>query len=101
MTKPLFPENRQHGAGDIHYTPEVGIDLSFELVGCHFFERADETITGVVDDHVDPAERFLSRGYGRLGIGWRCDIELDGSNPITISLNEISQLLRFAGRGYD
>jgi hypothetical protein len=101
MAKPLFPENRQHGAGDIHHTPKVRIDLAFEFIGCHFFERADETITRIVDDHIDPAKRLLGCGYSSLRFGWRCNIESNGSNPITISFNEISQLLWFTGRGHD
>ena len=101
MPKPLFPENRQYGARDIHHTPEVGIDLAFEFIGRHFFERANETIAGVVEDNIDPAKRFLSCGHGFLRFGWRRDIESNGSNPVTVSLDEISQLLWFAGCGHD
>src|SRR5580704_1528022 len=82
-------------------SPEVGIDLVFELVGCHFFECADETVASVIHDHIDPAKRFLSRGNGFFGVHRGGDIEFNRANAIAVNLAEISQLLWFTRRGDD
>ena len=57
MAGALPSHHRKDGSGDVHRPEKVGRQLLFDLLGRHLFEVALERGAGVVDQHVDAAER--------------------------------------------
>ena len=60
------------------------------LFGC-LFDRADEAITGIVDERVDPPESFERGGDRRLGVARPRHVERQGEEAIGAILRQILQ----------
>ena len=73
----LFAHHGDDGARRVDHAPKVRVDLTLEFGGRHLFERADESVAGIVHEHVDPAERRKRRGNGRVGRGRVGDVVAD------------------------
>jgi len=77
------PQVWQHGTSDGEHAEHVGLEDAPRLCVGQLLERADQPVTRVVDEHVDPPElpdRGVDRGTHRRGVG---DVELDreGGQP--------------------
>lgn len=66
----LGAQHRQHSAQDVQHAEEVGVENAARLGVRALLDRAEQTVSGVVGDHVDPAERpdgCRDRGTQLLG----------------------------------
>ena len=56
MPGPLRSELRQHGLDDVEGPKEVGLDAAPNLLRGAFLDRADQSVAGVVDHHIEGTE---------------------------------------------
>ena len=81
----LSAHDGKHGAGDVEWPEQVGLDLSPKIVGCDLLEETGIEVTGVVHEDVDASEASdgsLHRGSCVVRVG---DIELHDEQVILLT----------------
>jgi hypothetical protein len=88
----LGAQDGQCRLGDVHDAEQVGVDLRPEVVQGDVLDRGEVGVPGVVDHHVDAAERRDARGDGRLGGGGVGHVERDGQDPGAVASGEVGHV---------
>jgi hypothetical protein len=96
----LSAQDRERRLGHVHDAEQVGLDLLGEVGQGHVFHRGQVGVPGVVDDHVETAERLHPGGHGVLRRDRVGDVEGCRQDLTAVSLRQVSQGLR-AARGGD
>src|SRR5579864_200500 len=97
MTSALFTHHWQHRTGQVDHTEQVSFHLVAEILRCHLLERSGVAVTSVVDQHIEATkgiERVVDRALRGNLIG---DIECDGTDPVSMALDQIYQAFGIAG----
>jgi hypothetical protein len=68
----------QHRAREREQAENIGSENRLDFLGARLFNSAQQTITGVVDEHIDAPEALDGRLGGRAGRRFLGDIERDG-----------------------
>ncbi len=85
MAGALAAHVRQHGAGDVQQAEHVGAVDAQRLFGARLLDAAEQTVAGVVDQHVDPAERLHSDAGRFMRLRLIGDVELHGQQPLVLA----------------
>jgi hypothetical protein len=79
---PAFPHDGEHVAGDSRQAQHVRLKHPRQLFGRRPFEWAEETVTGIVDEHVNGSESLDRCPDCRLDRGFIGHVEAQGENVI-------------------
>ena len=78
MTRLCGPHAGQHRLDHVDRAEVVGVEQRPHLGVVALLDRGQVAVAGVVDQHVDPAERLVGRGDGGGDLGAVGDVERDG-----------------------
>jgi hypothetical protein len=88
----LLAQVRDRGLGDVDDTEEIRLDLRAEAGEGGILDRSDIAVPGVVDEDVEPSERFERALDGVARCSFIRDVERDGAPLIAIALDQIGEL---------
>jgi hypothetical protein len=95
------PCRRSTGSGGHgHRAEEVGLEQRAQLGVGSLLERTDDTVPGIVDEHVDAAEPLHRSVDGSSHCIGHVDVERDGQHAIRCERHEIGDAVD-AARGRD
>ena len=98
MTRTLPAHVRQHRAGDVEQAEHVGGIELLGLLCARFLDRAQQAVAGIVDQHIDPAERLDGGADGLMCLGFLGDVQLDGQQAVVLA-ELLGDVGRIAGGG--
>ena len=80
---------------------QVCFDLGARFVFTHFLDRAEQSVAGIVDDDIKPAEAAMRIRDGGIDGGLVVDVEPDRGNAVAVFLDEVRERGDVAGRRGD
>ncbi len=84
MTHALFPHDRNRSFGDDDNAEEIRFDLRTEIGERRILDRADITVTGIIDQYVQPAKGFNGGLNGMTRRAFVSHVKRNGTNLITV-----------------
>src|ERR1017187_3372564 len=97
MPATLLPQQRQCSLNDPERTEIVGVKHSTYVGLARFLNRADQTVTGIIEDDVKLAKVRVSLRNGMpslIGIG---HVECQGKHGVAEAFLQIGNTCQFAG----
>ena len=97
----LLAHDRQHRAGDVDDAIEIRVDLRAEVVERDVLGRVGVGVAGVVDEHVDAAERVDCLGDCARGLFRLRHVERHRADAIAVRVDQRAEIAGLAGRRDD
>ena len=70
---------------------QVCFDLGARFLFAHFLDRAEQSVAGIVDDDIKPAEAAMRLRDCRIDGGLVGHVELDRGDPVAVFLDKVRE----------
>ena len=95
----LFPEVGEYDTDNIQSTEEISFHLRPDLFIGNFFDCPNQSVAGIVDNHIDSSEVIHCLLDGKPDFSRICDVQLWTEKLGAILFYEIGKRGRIAGSG--
>ena len=99
MSRALCAQHRNGGLGDDDDAEQVRLDLRAEVLEARLLDGPDVAVSGIVDQHVEPAEHLDGLAHGLVRGPRVGDVEREGEHVIAPARDEVVEGGGVAGGG--